>query len=88
MGAFRSNGHAVALIAGALDRSRSNEKMVLNYGFHDAKPFGSDVLTFNERAFIADGDLTALLAELRRVCEGDETSTLLMLHDLLRQRLE
>ncbi len=62
--------------------------MLLNYGFYDPKPFGSEVLTFNERAFIVDGDMTVLLIELRRVCEGDETSALLMLHDLLRQRLE
>jgi hypothetical protein len=67
--------------------SRSREKMLLNYGFVDAAPYGTNVLTFNEHAFVVDGDCSVLLAELRRVCEGDETSVVLMMHDLVEKRL-
>lgn len=67
--------------------SRSAEKMLLNYGFVDPPPFAANVLTFNERASIVDGDCSSVLAEVRRVCDGDETDALMMLYELLDGRL-
>lgn len=67
--------------------SKSNERMLLFYGFVDPPPFGMGVVEFNERSHILDGDCSSLLTELRRVCDNDETSVLLMMNDLLRERL-